>query len=379
MLHIKNGNIYMGQGRYEPGWDILCEGDTILEIGPSLSAEGATLLDAAGRDVYPGFVLGLCAVGAVAFSESGSWDILEAATPVVPEMDIRHAFDLRELKRQRFGRVGITAYGLTPGTKALLAGQISLVHVDGDHTADVFLAERIALKGNYIQTVKDTFKAKAAPQTRMAMHQMLDDSFRAAKEYMDKEEKDYDAGKEVLCRVLKGEIPFVVSADTQGEIESVMEIAQKYSLRLVITGAYSIEKVADRAIEMGCHIMLGDSSFMMNGLKNETCHKNLVELYRKGLKLSIFCSGDLAYPPGYEQLLWVAAQMSAAGATGPEIMDMMTQGPAQALGVGHLVGSLEVGKQADIIICKGNPALRFDNFVDHTIVAGRHFYAREGK
>ena len=379
MLLIKNGNVYLGQGRYAPGWDILCEDDKIREIGPNLSAEEATLLDAAGRDVYPGLVLGLCAVGAVSFSESGAWDIHETVVPVVPQMDIRHAFDLRELKRQRFGRVGITSYGLSPGTRALIAGQISLIHVDGARTADVFLAERIALKGNYIQTVKETYKGKSAPQTRMAMHQMLDDSFRAAKEYMDKAEKDYDAGKEVLCRALKGEIPFVVSADTQGEIESVMEVAQKYSLRLVITGAFSIEKVADRAIEHGWHVMLGDSSFMMHGLKNETCHKALVEQYRKGLKLSIFCSGDLAYPPGYEQLLWVAAQMSAAGATGPEILDMMTLNPAQALGVDHLVGSLEVGKQADIIICKGNPALRFDNFVDHTIVAGRQFYAREGK
>ena len=71
--------------------------------------------------------------------------------------------------------------------------------------------------------------------------------------------------------------------------------------------------------------------------------------------------------------------MSAAGATGTEIMDMMTVQPAQALGVDHLVGSLEAGKQADFIICRGNPAERFDNFIDQTIVAGRPFYVREGK
>lgn len=380
MLLIKNGNVFLG-GRYEAGWDVLCDGPVIQAVGPGLSAQGAQVIDAAGRDVYPGLVLGMCAVGAVAFSEmGGGWDMDEAAVPMNPQMDVRHAFDLRELKLQRFGRVGITSYGLCPGTRALLAGQISLVHVDGERTADVFLAERIALKGNFTQTVKSTFKnAKAAPQTRMAMYQMLDEAFRAAKEYMDKEEREYDEGKEVLCRVLRREIPFFVSAETQADTESVVEIGKKYGLRLVITGAYGAACMADEIIRQGWDVMLGDSSYMLAGQRGNTDLKQMVALYRRGMKLSIFCSGDEGYPPAYEQLLWVAAQMSAAGATGEEIMEMMTIRPARALGVDHLVGSLEPGKQADIIICRGNPAVRFDNFVDCTVVGGRLFYTREEK
>ena len=69
--------------------------------------------------------------------------------------------------------------------------------------------------------------------------------------------------------------------------------------------------------------------------------------------------------------------MSAAGATGEEIMDMMTIRPAEALGVDALVGSLEAGKQADVIICRGNPAVRFDNYIEQTIVAGKTVFRRE--
>ena len=69
--------------------------------------------------------------------------------------------------------------------------------------------------------------------------------------------------------------------------------------------------------------------------------------------------------------------MSAAGATGEEVIDMMTIAPARALGVDRLVGSLEPGKQADIIICRGNPAVRFDNYIDETIVAGKTVFKRE--
>ena len=56
---------------------------------------------------------------------------------------------------------------------------------------------------------------------------------------------------------------------------------------------------------------------------------------------------------------------------------MVTICPAQALGVDSMVGSLEAGKQADIIICRGNPAVRFDHYIDETIVAGKTTFKRE--
>ena len=379
MLLIQNGNVYAGHGHFIPNCNVLCRDSLIEAVGPGVAVDGAEVIDATGFDVYPGFVLGQCAVGAVSFAELGSWDMDETSNPIVPQMDIRYAFNLEELKLQRFARAGITSYGLTPGSHALIAGQMSFIHSVGEHTKDVFLAEQMALKGNYTKTVKNSFKGKGAPETRMAMYHMLDEAFRAAAEYASKEKKDYDAGKEVLCRVLRREIPFVISANSALEIESVVRLGKKYNLRLVIFGAYGVETMAEEIMAQGWHVMLGDSTYDMAGLKYGTNHEKLVELYRKGLKLSISSSGDEAYPNAYEQLLWVAAQMSAAGATGEEIMDMMTIQPAQALGMDHLVGSLEVGKQADIIICRGNPALRFDNFVERTIMAGKEVFRREAK
>ena len=84
MLLIRNGRVYLGRGRYEAGWDVLCDGPVIREVGPGLQAPGAEVVDAAGRDVYPGLVLGLCAVGAMAFSEMGQWDMDETSRALVP-------------------------------------------------------------------------------------------------------------------------------------------------------------------------------------------------------------------------------------------------------------------------------------------------------
>lgn len=349
----------------------------IREVGPGLQAPGAEVVDAAGRDVYPGLVLGLCAVGAMAFSEMGQWDMDETSRALVPQMDIQWAFDLRELKNQRFARAGITSYGLSPGTQALLAGQAALVHTSAERTEDAFLARRIALKGNYTAAVKRTFKAKEGPQTRMAMYQLLDEAFRSAQEYSEKEKKDYDEGKEVLCRVLRREIPLIMTANTALEAESVVKLGRRYGLRLVIAGAFGVEDFAQEIMDQGWHVMLGDGTNMMAAQENHTDLRRLLELSRKGLDLSIYSSGDEGYAYGYEQIWWNAAQMSAAGAAGWEIMDMMTIRPARALGVDALAGSLEPGKQADIILCRGCPAERFDNYIDQTIVAGRTVFRRE--
>lgn len=377
MLLIRNGRVYLGRGRYEAGWDVLCDGPVIREVGPGLQAPGAEVVDAAGRDVYPGLVLGLCAVGAMAFSEMGQWDMDETSRALVPQMDIQWAFDLRELKNQRFARAGITSYGLSPGTQALLAGQAALVHTSAERTEDAFLARRIALKGNYTAAVKRTFKAKEGPQTRMAMYQLLDEAFRSAQEYSEKEKKDYDEGKEVLCRVLRREIPLIMTANTALEAESVVKLGRRYGLRLVIAGAFGVEDFAQEIMDQGWHVMLGDGTNMMVAQENHTDLRRLLELSRKGLDLSIYSSGDEGYAYGYEQIWWNAAQMSAAGAAGWEIMDMMTIRPARALGVDALAGSLEPGKQADIILCRGCPAERFDNYIDQTIVAGRTVFKRE--
>ena len=377
MLLIRNGRVYLGRGRYEAGWDVLCDGPVIREVGPGLQAPGAEVVDAAGRDVYPGLVLGLCAVGAMAFSEMGQWDMDETSRALVPQMDIQWAFDLRELKNQRFARAGITSYGLSPGTQALLAGQAALVHTSAERTEDAFLARRIALKGNYTAAVKRTFKAKEGPQTRMAMYQLLDEAFRSAQEYSEKEKKDYDEGKEVLCRVLRREIPLIMAANTALEAESVVKLGRRYGLRLVIAGAFGVEDFAQEIMDQGWHVMLGDGTNMMAAQENHTDLRRLLELSRKGLDLSIYSSGDEGYAYGYEQIWWNAAQMSAAGAAGWEIMDMMTIRPARALGVDALAGSLEPGQQADILLCRGCPAERFDYYIDQTIVAGRTVFKRE--
>jgi len=386
VLLIKNGNVYLGNGDLKPNRDILIEDGCIKAVEEGIdSSKAKTVIDAAGKYVYPGFVLALSAVGAVNFADGfRNWDNNETSNPITPQMDVRHAFDLKELNLQRFTRAGITSYGLSPGTNNLLAGQMSFISSAGCKRGDVFLSEKMALKGNFTKTVKTVYGEgkSVSPKTRMAMFQMMDEAFRSASEYIEKQNSDkapdYDEGKEVLARVLKREIPFIVNANTRSEIESMIALGDKHKLEMVICGAFAVENCWEEIVKRNWHVILGDLTFDTIGIDNKTNLSNLTALYRKGLKLSISCSGDMGYPPAYEQLLWIAALMHQAGATGDEIIDMMSINPARALRMEKLVGSITAGKRADIILCNGNPATRFDNIVERTFIGGIERYKREG-
>ncbi|MCL2548314.1 MAG: amidohydrolase family protein [Symbiobacteriaceae bacterium] len=376
MLLIKNGSVYLADGTSEK-LDILCEDSKITRIAADIPEGTATVIDATGLQVFPGYVLAVSSVGAHGFSERVR-DDSETTSPLNPQLDIVYSLDIREVLVQRFLRAGITSYGLSPGPLSLLAGQMALVATAGSRMSDLVLRRSIALKANFTGMVKAA-QGDKPPRSRMAMYATLDEAFRVAVEYMAKEKKDYDEKNEVLARVLRREIPFFVNAYASREIASMLELAAKYQLRLVINGAFDVASCAEEIIAAGHHVVLGDVTYILDGIKYQTDMGKLCELSRQGLKLSLASSNDTAYPAGYEQILWSAALMHRAGATPAEILNMLTINPAQALGVDDLVGSLAEGKRADILICQGDPIARYDARVHCAIVAGKVAYSFDGE
>ena len=383
MLLIRGGTLYLGKGRYQKGQDILIQDGLISAIAPGISQADCTTIDAEGMTVFPGFILPVSSIGAYGFFERVK-DNSETTDPVTPHLDILYSFDIRELNLQHLSRAGITSYGLSPGDSTLLSGSMALLHSYGQRSSDLVILPKIAVKGNFTQTVKSTFgEGLRMPYSRMAMFYMLDDALRQAREYMESKEGtdkaiDYDAKAEALIPILKRELPLVMNAYIQREIEAIAELAVKYNIRTVIHGAYQIDRCATKVIDAGCHVALGDLFFYQYALNFETDIPKIIELYRQGLQLSLASCSDNPSLAGYEQIYWSAALLQRYGATPDEVLDMLTLNPAKALGVEHLVGSLEVGKQADMILSLGNPLELFDTAPLYTIVTGEVAYHKGG-
>jgi len=375
MLLVKNGSVHLGSGEAPRKLDILMDGKLIVKVAENIEAPEAEVIDAAGKEVFPGYFLPLCNVGAKGYTERLK-DSDEDTDPVTPYLNVRHAMDIREIRNQRYGRCGVTSYGLCPGRTNLIAGQMCIINVDGKNTADYILKDEAAVKANYIGDIKKFWEGKKmSPTTRMAMNFMVDDAFRQAKECMDKGENN--PKHEAMIRVLKGEIPFVANAYSQPEIEELVYMGKKWGFTPVIVGAYELEKCADLLIENNVPVILGELTFYCLPTKYDTNVEKIVELYRRGLKLSLSANGDVAYPPAYDQYLWSAGKLIAAGATAEEVLDMMTVNPARALRCDDLVGSIKEGLHGDLLICCGDPITRFDAHVETSIVGGKVFYNRE--
>ena len=382
MLLIKSGRLHLADGKSLIDHDILCEGGIITKIGQNLAAPQAKVIDATGMDVFPGLILPVCSIGSYGFTTTIK-DHQETTDPIMPQLDILASLDIQEIKLQHFARCCITSYGLSPGDSTLLSGSMALINSDGKTAADLVLVRKAAIKGNYTQEVKSLFGAgRRMPYSRMAMHYMLDDAFRAAKAYMLEREKEdskkaFDAKYEALIPVLKGEIPLVVNAHIQREIEAMAELSLKYGIRVVIHGAYQIDRCAERVMRAGCHVALGDLTLYHHAINLQTDYRRVVEHYRQGLKLSLAANTDTPGLAGYEPVFWSAALLQRHGATPAEVLDMLTINTAAALGVEHLVGSLAVGKQADLFIAGGNPLERFDVGSEYTVIKGEISYRRE--
>lgn len=374
MLLIKNGNLHLPKQQVLVG-DVLIEDDHIVKIGTDLPAENACVIHAEGKEVFPGFILPLTSVGLVDYANLRQGDSNETSSPCNPQLHVKYALDGREVALQRYWESGITSIGAAPGDGGLLAGQMGVYHVDGMSASQMCVCDTVALKGNFTVNVKKTFGGKAAaPMTRMGMAAQLREAFAGAKRWMQEKDPQPDPAKEVLAKVLRREIPLLMNVTTVADISTVIDIAKEFDLRLILNGAYEGDKVAEEIAASGACVILGDLFDAGMRIWYETDIDKLISLQEK-VPMCIGCSSGGV---GRENLLWNGCRLVQKGYRPQDVLDWMTVKPAQVLGVENLIGSIQEGLFADIVIYDGDPLKEWSAKVDTTIVAGKIVYQKEG-
>jgi imidazolonepropionase-like amidohydrolase len=177
-----------------------------------------------------------------------------------------------------------------------------------------------------------------------------------------------DLGLEALIPVIKGEVPVVVSADREREIKGALELADKYKLKLIISGGDEAIKVAKELNEKNVPVILG-SVFGLPGGEDSPYDESYAragELHRAGVKV-IFSTGDAS---NVRLLPYQAGTAAAFGLPKEEALKAVTIYPAQAFGVDKEVGSIEAGKMANLVVTDGD-VLEFRTKVKHMFIAGR--------
>lgn len=381
MLLIKNGYIKTMAGPDIPGGSVLIGDDgKILEIGMQIATpEKAKVIDAEGCLVTPGCVDAHCHIGLD--NEAMRWegmDYNEATDPITPHM---RAVDSINPMDEAFGnalRGGVTTACTGPGSANVLGGTFVAIKLYGKRVDKMILKDPIAMKCAFGENPKGYYgnTLKKSPMTRMAMAALLRETlFKTQRYIQDKEtgkNPPFDMKLEAMIPVLKGEIPLKAHAHRADDILTSIRIAREFGVGLTLDHCTEGALIADELAEEGLPAFVGPSlgSKTKIELKNKSFTTPKV-LADAGIQVSIITDAPVI-PLQY--LPMCAALAVNAGLDTEYAWRAITINPAQSIGIADRVGSLEPGKDGDIVIWTADPMTIVGAESRTTIIEGKIVY-----
>jgi imidazolonepropionase-like amidohydrolase len=381
---IKGGKLLtVSHGTIENGVIVL-SGGKIIAVGAAGSTKipaGAEVIDATGMTVYPGLIdsethLGLTEIEADEMTN----DLVEASDEIMPQMHVYDAFHAESalIPVTRFN--GVTNAIVAPSDKDTLPGQDSFVQLYGRSAVDMLIGRDVAMPMNFTgaQRRNESFSKAKFPQTRMGMAAQMRQTFLDAQEYMrkgeDNEAKAADKREhlkrdlkfEALIPYLKGQKPVVLEAQTASEFEAAIALAQEFKLKIVLNHLAHSQPVLDQVAALKLPVIVGPIYEQPNDDERyDAVFKLPAELFKRGVKV-VFASYDSHQS---RNLPYAAGYAVAYGLPYDEALKAITLNPAEVWGVADKLGSLDVGKQANVVIANGDP-LDVKTDVKRVFIAG---------
>jgi len=387
MLAITNARLLpVSTPPFERG-TLLVEDGKIAAVGPDVRIpDTAVELDARGRTVTPGIVEAHAHIG---LTESGvGWegaDGDEATQPITASARAIDGIDPLDLAFEDFRAAGITCANVMPGNSNLVGGLGVAIKCSGTVVDTMVVREPTALKLSLGEDPKTYYGAKGkAPSTRMGNAALIRQALTEAREYYQKTVRA-EAGEETppkpkrnlqaFIPVFRGDIPLAIHCERADDIVTAVRICREFDLRFVLDHVTEAHLLLDFLSELDTHLAVGP--LLHYPAKVETREIGFgtsVAVSQAGIG---FClTSD--HPTTNGKYLPLAAGMAVGwGMDYDAALRSITLGAAEHIGIDDCVGSLEVGKDADIVIWSDDP-LEFVSHADYTIISGAVVFQRGG-
>lgn len=360
---ICNGKIIPMEGEIIENGFIAWENGKITEIGPMENLPEGEYRDVHGGWVLPGLVdahthLGLFEDSLGFEGEDGNED----TDPVTPQLRVIDGINPLERSFAEARSAGITCCVVSPGSSNPIAGQIAAIKTAGRRIDDMIVKAPCAMKFALGENPKSCYNDKDdTPVTRMATAALIRETLHKAKEYARQKKQaedpsdlpEYDAKLEALLPVLNGACQAHFHAHRADDIFTALRIAKEFSLKPVILHGTEAHLVADILAEEQVAICSGP--FLTDRSKPELRHlteQSPALLTAAGIRTAIITDHPET-PLKYYMRCAVAAVQ--AGMQPMDALRAITIIPAQIIGLDHRVGSLKMGKDADLFVTDGDP------------------------
>lgn len=363
MICIKNGTIHTAVDPTPFNGDILIENGKIRAIGANLDVPGeAEILDAAGLCVYPGFVEAHCHIGLDGYGIGyEGMDYNEMNDIVCPQMRGIDGVKALDPAFAMAAGAGVTCVATGPGSANVLGGTFTAIKTVGCRVENMVVKEAVAMKCAFGENPKRCYKDKGN-STRMSTAAKLREMLFKAKEYGEKlaaaggdvsKKPAFDMKLEALQPVLRGEMSLKAHAHATDDIFTALRIAREFGLKItlehVTEGHLVVEELAKEQVPMAVGPTLTHATKFE--LRNKSWTTPGV-LAAAGCQVSIITDS----PVIPQQYLPMCAGLAVQAGMEPfAALQAITINPARHIGIEDRVGSLEVGKDADVVITDGCP------------------------
>ncbi len=382
MLLIKNGYIKTMAGPdLQNGSILLGDDGKIVAVGTELPCPaGSQIIDAQGRLVTPGCVEAHCHIGLD--NEAMGWegmDYNEIVDPITPQM---RAIDSINPLDEAFGnalRGGVTSACTGPGSANVIGGTFAAIKLAGRRVDDMIIKNPIAMKCAFGENPKRCYGQgmKKTPMTRMAVAALLRETLFKARRYMEDKlngkNPAFDMKMEAMLPVMEKKIPLKAHAHRADDILTALRVAKEFDVDITLDHCTDGALIARELAGEGRPCFVGPS--LGSKTKIELSNKSFATagiLAEAGLNVSIITDAPVI-PLQYLPLC--AGLAVREGLDREEAWKAITINPARATGIGSRVGSLEPGKDADVVIWTADPLTTVGGEAWLTVVNGKIVYS----
>ncbi len=366
MKVFKNGNVIPVAGEAFIG-DIAVDNGKIAAIGANLEYPEAEYINLSGCTLIPGIIDAHCHIGM--FEDGMGFegdDGNERSNPVTPELRAIDAINPYDKCFKEACMGGVTSVVTGPGSANVIGGQFVAMKTAGGRVEDMVIREPIAMKAAFGENPKRVYSGSKTFYTRMSIASTLRktiietlDYDRKLKEAGEDESKrpPYNFKLESMLPVVRRELPLKIHAHRADDILTAIRIAKEFDLRITLDhfteGYLIINRIKDDLRQLGAGVIIGP--LLSDRSKIELRNLSMIAprtLYENGIKFAMMTD----HPVIPEQYLSVCAALAVReGLPEKAALESITINAAEIVGIADRVGSLEVGKDADIAVFYGHP------------------------
>jgi imidazolonepropionase-like amidohydrolase len=375
---ITNAKIYPVSGPAIAKGTVLIRDGVIAAVGEQVTIPaGAQTIDAAGKVITPGLINSLTEVGVIEIGQVR--DTNDAAAKgtnnVAASFRVWDGLNPSSSLFAPTRNEGVTTVIVTP-RGGLISGQAAAIDLGTGHASDVLRRGGVAMIAQMSNSTAGG--ANARGELIGKLRGLLDDV-----KYYASHRGDYDraqtrtlgatnADLEALIPVVQGNMPLVIDADSMAEIDSALALARDYKLQIIISGGAESWLTADRLAAAHVPVLTGAMNNIPGSFATLNQRQENAALLRKaGVKVALVGNGD-----GDEShfnarnLKYEAGNAVAYGMSYDDALRAVTLTPAELFGLSDKVGSLQAGRDANLVIWSGDP-FEFSTQVEHVFIKGR--------